>query len=107
MVWTSLIGVKAAGDRLTKTAATGWGNAGAVSTQATSGDGYVEYTVPGRRGTRCRAEPRGHDGGYADIDYALYRTRDSSWSTRRGLSRGTFGPYTAGDALRVTSRAAW
>ena len=46
VVWTSAVGVTVTGNSLTKTTATGWGNAGAVSTQQiASGDGYVEFTA--------------------------------------------------------------
>src|SRR6266705_3801234 len=46
VAWTSTVGVSASGNNLTKTAADGWGNGAAFSTQTlTSGDGYVEFTV--------------------------------------------------------------
>jgi RHS repeat-associated protein len=44
VVWTNAVGVSVSGNTITKTASGGWGNAGAVSTQAiASGDGYVEF----------------------------------------------------------------
>lgn len=40
--WTNVVEISVAGNSLTKTAATVWGNAGAASTQTlTSGDGYL------------------------------------------------------------------
>ena len=46
VVWMSVVGGSANGGTLTKTAATGWGNAGAISSKVLpSGDGYVEFTV--------------------------------------------------------------
>ncbi len=45
--WTNVVGVSVNGNSLTKTAATGWANAGATSTQSiAAGDGYMEITVP-------------------------------------------------------------
>jgi hypothetical protein len=44
--WTSLVGVEVVADSLVKTAADGWGNASAVSSQVlSSGDGYVQVTA--------------------------------------------------------------
>src|SRR5207248_2940833 len=44
--WTNDAGVAVSGNSLTKTADSGWGNAGASSAQTiASGDGYVEFTA--------------------------------------------------------------
>ena len=46
--WTHVVGATASGANLTKTAAGGTWNAGAISTQAmASGDGFVEFTATG------------------------------------------------------------
>jgi hypothetical protein len=44
IAWTNAVGLSVSGNNLTKTAPTGWGNAGAVSTQSiASGNGYIEF----------------------------------------------------------------
>lgn len=47
-IWTHLFGVSAAGGTLTKTAiGGGWTDAGAVTQQVLTGNGYIEYTLTG------------------------------------------------------------
>ena len=58
-----------------KTAAAGWGNAGASSTKGIPAgtDGYAEFTVPADPGYVMFGLSHGDDDrGYADIDYAFY-----------------------------------
>ncbi len=98
------VGVTVTGNSLTKTAATGWGNAGAVSTQQiASGDGYVEFTASETTTYRMLGLSNGNtNASYEDIDFALYLTAAArSRSTRRAPSRARFGTYAAGDKLRV------
>ncbi len=73
MVWTSAVGVTVSGNSLTKTAATAWGNAGAVSTQQiASGDGYVEFTASETTTYRMLGLSNGNtDTSYQDIDFAI------------------------------------
>ena len=73
MVWTSAVGVTVNGNSLTKTAANGWGNAGAVSTQQiASGDGYVEFTASETTTYRMLGLSNGNTNtSYEDIDFAI------------------------------------
>jgi hypothetical protein len=46
VTWANVVGISANGNSLTKTAGSGWGNAGASSSQSiASGDGYVQFTA--------------------------------------------------------------
>ena len=45
VTWTDTVGVSAAGNDLTKTAPQTAFNAGAVSVESLSGDGFVEFTT--------------------------------------------------------------
>ena len=95
VVWTSLVGATASGNSLTKTAATGWGNAGAVSTQAiASGDGYVEFTASETTTYRMLGLSNGNtNSNWDDIDYALYEYAGQLQVYEAGTARGTFGTY--------------
>jgi len=108
VTWTNVAGVSASGNSLAKTAATGWGNAGAVSTQAlVSGDGWVEFTVTELNTYRMVGLSNGdstQDG--TDIDFALMTNCDDPGNlkvriTEAGVVRGDFGTFTTGDKLRV------
>ena len=84
-----MVGVTVAGNSLTKTAATAWGNAGAVSTsQIASGDGYVEFTASETSTYRMLGLSNGNaNASYDDIDFALYQYAGRSRSTRAPPSR--------------------
>ncbi|MGH9966707.1 MAG: RHS repeat-associated core domain-containing protein [Pyrinomonadaceae bacterium] len=103
--WTNAVGVSVSGNSLTKTAATGWGNSGAVSTQTiTSGDGYVETTVGAdinlaRFFGLSDTDVNQH---YTSIDFGLLMNEAYNLIVyESGTSRGTVGTYAAGDKLRV------
>jgi hypothetical protein len=109
-VWRNAVGVSVSGGDLTKTAATGWGNAGASSTReiAQGGDGYAEFTVPASPGFAMFGLANGDaDQGYGDIDYAFYTYPPTGQLMvfENGVYRGQFGPFAAGQALRVTVRS--
>ncbi len=103
VVWTAVVGVTVNGNSLTKTATTGWGNAGAVSTQQiTSGDGYVELTASETNTRRMLGLSNGNSNvSYTDIDFALYLYEDELRIYEAGAAKGIFGTYTTGDTLRV------
>ena len=98
-----MVGVTAAGNSLTKTATTAWGNAGAVSTtQIASGDGYVEFTASETTTYRMLGLSNGNtNASYDDIDFALYQYPGQIQVYENGIFKGTFGAYVAGDSLRV------
>jgi RHS repeat-associated protein len=102
--WTNMVGVSGNGNSLTKTAATGWGNAGATSAQSiTAGDGYVELTVPDTTTHRFLGLSNGNSNAdYSDVDFAIHPVVGGTiFIYEGGVSRGTFGSYSTGDVLRV------
>ena len=104
VAWTNAVGIAVSGNGLTKTAAEGWGNAGAASTQAlVSGDGYVEFTANETNTYRmCGLSNGDSNQNYTDIDFALYpATSGALHIYEAGVNRGQFGTYAAGDRLRV------
>jgi hypothetical protein len=104
VVWTAAVGVAVSGSTLTKTAATGWGNAGAISTKSLpAGDGGVEFSVAETGTERMLGLSNGNSNStYSDIDFALYPAGSTIWIYEKGISRGSFGPYAVGDWLKVT-----
>jgi hypothetical protein len=107
VAWTSVAGASASGNNLTKTAATGWGNSGAVSTRAiATGDGYVEATVAETNRSRMFGLSNGDtDQGYNDIDFGIDVYNNQFYVVENSATR--FGPVTvkAGDVLRVAVAA--
>ena len=102
--WTNTIGVTANGNSLTKTAAEGWGNAGAASTQTiASGDGYVEFTASETNTYRMIGLSNGNSHqNYDDIDFAIYLIVGGGLQVYEGgVLRGNVGSYSTGDTLRV------
>ncbi|MEK6334072.1 MAG: LamG-like jellyroll fold domain-containing protein [Acidobacteriota bacterium] len=101
--WTNAVGVVVNGNSLTKTAATGWGNAGAVSTQTiASGDGYVEFTATDTGTNRfCGLSNGDTNQHYTDVDFGLHPSGGVIYIYEGGVSRGTFGSFAAGDVMRV------
>ncbi|MGE0456477.1 MAG: hypothetical protein AB7Q30_23350, partial [Vicinamibacteria bacterium] len=100
------VGASASGNNLTKTAAPGWTNAGAVSTKAIgSGAGWVEVTVDNVVTNRVFGLSNGNtDASLGDIDFALAAGSDGPYLYifEKGVPRGSFGVYAAGDRLRVS-----
>jgi alpha-tubulin suppressor-like RCC1 family protein len=109
VLWTNNVGVAITGTALTKTAPTGWGNAGASSTRGiASGDGYAEFTVPVDPGYSMFG--LGFDDtsqGYDDIDFAFYTypVTGQLMAYEKGVHRGSFGPYASGDVLRISTES--
>jgi hypothetical protein len=104
VVWTSAIGVTVAGDDLTKTAAHGWGNAGAASTRKiVSGTGYAAFTASETSTSRMVGLSNGDsDDTHIDIDFAIYVTAVGTVDIyEKGAPRGTVGVYVPGDVLRI------
>jgi RHS repeat-associated protein len=102
--FTNAVGVSVSGNSLTKTAADGWGNAGAVSTQTiASGDGYVEFTASETNTYRLVGlSHTDTNQSYNTLDYAIYLTPNGSLAGYQGATYlGTLGTYAAGDVLRV------
>jgi hypothetical protein len=110
VVWTAVVGCAVdSPNTLRKTAAGGWGNAGAVSTRAIlSGAGYVEFTGALAGYIRMAGLSKGDtDQRYQDIDFAWYLRSGTSLEVYEGgVFKGAFGAYVAADVLRVAVDAA-
>src|SRR6266536_1486733 len=103
-VWSNAVGVSPSGNNLTKTATTGWGNAGAASTRALAlGDGYVEFTASETNTARmCGLSNGDSNQDWQDIDFGMYPVGDGGLHVYEGgIYRGVIGSYAAGDRLRV------
>ena len=102
VTWTDAVGVAIDGNDLTKSIDRGW-NAGAISAEVLSGDGFVEFTTGENTTAKMAGLSRGNDGvSYEDIDFAIYLQANGTVGVREGgLTRGKFGPYAAGDVFRV------
>jgi hypothetical protein len=103
VVWTDTVGVSISGNSLTKTAANGWGNAGAASTQTIVGDGYVEFTASMTNKARfIGLSTTNTDASYTSIHYGLNASSAGSLIIyESGTAIGTFGTYATNDILRV------
>ena len=107
--WTSLLGVSMSGTSLTKTSATGWNGAGAVSQEQLPGDGFIEVTATttpdamlGSRHPRIRMAP-----GRESTMRSMKAVMENLHLYQGGASLQATGqfspiPYVAGDKLRVS-----
>ena len=104
--WQNAGGVSVSVDNnLTKTAAQGWGNAGASTLDTVTIDsGYGEFTTAETNTAKFAGLGNGDAGlGYAEIDFAFYLTAGGNvqiWE--EGVKQGGFGTYSAGDVFRVS-----
>ena len=103
VTWLNLVGVTANGNTITKTALTGWGNAGAASSQTFSGDGGLEFLATETNTYRmCGLSDSNPDANFTSIDYAVYLASGGAvYVYENGTSRGTFGTYQSGDRFSV------
>jgi len=102
--WTNAVGVSVNGNSLMKTAATGWGNAGASSTQSVAaGDAYVEATAT--ETTTARLFGFSHtdtDQSWPSIQFGIdLDLSGSAYVFESGNNRGNFGAYAPGDKFQV------
>jgi hypothetical protein len=104
VVWMNGVGVSVSTGTITKTAAAGWGNAGAASSRAINGNGYVEFTSPATPSYAMFGLANGDtDQSYGDIDFAFYSYAGGGqlFVFEKGTNRGSFGAYVAGDKIKV------
>jgi YD repeat-containing protein len=104
VVWTGGQGVTVTGNTLTKTAASGWGNAGAISTKAiASGNGYMEFTALRTDESMVAGLSHGDDDqNWTDIDYGIDAASNGLvYICESGVCRSGFGSYSAGTRFRV------
>ena len=73
IIWTDIEGAVTASSTLTKTAPTGWGNAGAVSAKSIRGDGRVSFSPDINDTSRmCGLSYSNTDNEPTTIDYAIF-----------------------------------
>jgi hypothetical protein len=104
VTWTAMVNVSVSGDTLSKTSGcSGCQDAGAVSTQTLSGDGYLEFTVPATTTQRLIGLSKGNASTQIDdIDYALRFWAGGGLSVaENGLYRVGSMTYAAGDLFRI------
>ncbi|WP_306639587.1 hypothetical protein [Sanyastnella coralliicola] len=103
--WEEVIGIAKTATTLTKTAADGWGNAGASSDNVLKPNeaGWVSYTPPNTTGHIAFGfSDLDKDQHYSSIDYCMLV--DAS-GMLKGYSNGSLlfaGSYAAGDVLTIT-----
>jgi len=103
------VGLEIRGSRLRKTASTGWGNAGALSTRAIN-SGFVEMVVAEKPTSRMIGLSHGNAGSsYTDIDYAIYPAYDNLLYVYENgnppIPGVNYGAYAPGDRLKVRLQA--
>lgn len=105
VTWTNVVGASVSGTNLSKTAASGWGNAGAESTNVlqSHNDGYIKFTV----GTLSAGEfsfgfsAINVDNNFYTIEYAIHRTTSSlTYVRHHGTSVAMFH-VAGGDQLTI------
>jgi hypothetical protein len=104
VAWTNAVGVSVSGNSLTKTGTVSGWNAGASSTRALAGNGYVEFTATETNTDRMFGLNDADSGqGYAEINYGIYLTNYGGYAVyHSGSSSGLLGYYAAGDVFRIS-----
>jgi RHS repeat-associated protein len=101
--WTNVSNnAQATGNTLQKVSGTNAWDAGAVSTQTISGDGYVQFTAGDVSTSSMIGLSHGDsDYSYSDIDFAFWLDFSYLQIYEGGVYRGIFGSYTTSDQLKV------
>jgi hypothetical protein len=103
VTWIDAVGVNVVGSSLTKTAADGWGDAGASTTQSLGGDGNTQFTTA--EATTYKMAGLSHlvtDANYTDIDFGVFLESDGTLGVFEGGAYvGTFGTYAANDVFTI------
>jgi hypothetical protein len=108
VAWTSLVGVQASGNDLTKSSAVAQWSAGAISTTNIPTSGFFEFSTNEANTAKMAGLANGNTNQhYNDIAYAIHLKPNAGVSVREaGVHRGDFGTYMAGDLFRVTTTGA-
>ena len=106
VTWTDLVNVTASGSSLQKTSGCdGCPDAGAVSQQQISGDGYLEFTVNETQAMRYVGLTHTHSGTSAsEIAFALRFQAGAAEVRETGVYRRDTG-FNAGDVFRIEVKA--
>jgi hypothetical protein len=101
--WTNVAGLRIVGDTLIKTASTGWGNSGAASAQAYTGDVGIGFTALETTKSRfCGLSTNDTDVSYSSIAYAwALQSSGEAYIYESGSNVGSFGTYVTGDTFAV------
>ncbi len=103
VTWTASVGVTPSGNSLSKTSSNFAWDAGAVSTQSITGDGYVQFTTAEANTHKMLGLSNGDtDQSYSDIDFAIYLAGSGTvYIYEGGTKRAQLGTYAANDVFRV------
>jgi hypothetical protein len=109
LAWANLAGAtfNAANGTLTKTATTGWGNAGAVSQNSlpANTDGGISWTIPtgplDQTFYMLGLSATSPDNSWASIQYAIYYVGGQVYVYLSGTNQGFYGNVQPGDRLSV------
>jgi hypothetical protein len=104
VVWTNVSGAIPSGNTLTKSSATGWGNAGGISAQSIgAGNGFMEFTAVETNTRRMAGLGIGDSSqSHVDLEFGLLLVENGPvWVYESGISRGQLTTYTSGDTFRV------
>jgi hypothetical protein len=104
IVWTNVVGGAVSGGDLVKTTNQVSWSAGASSTRALNGPGYVEFTVPATNVEQAMfgLDVADSNQGFSEINYAFYTYAGKILLFEKGSYVGGYVPYAAGDKLRIT-----
>ena len=102
VVWTAIVGATVdAPNTLRKTAAAGWGNAGAISTRTiASGDGYVEFKCGVTQGISGLGTGNANNS-YTDVDFGLTLSGGGWYVYESGTLRTSWAGGLVTDLMRV------
>lgn len=106
VIWTNVSStIQVNGNSLAKVAGTNQWDAGAVSTQTISGNGYVQFTTGNATTWRmCGLGSGDSSTSYDDIEFAFYLEGNGNlYVFESGQNRGYFGAYTGTDSLKVAT----
>jgi hypothetical protein len=109
LAWANVAGAtfNAANNTLTKTAATGWGNAGAVSQNSlpANTDGGISWTIPtgplDATFYMLGLSATSPDNSWASVQYGLYYAAGQVYVYLSGANQGFYGNAQPGDRLSI------
>jgi Secretion system C-terminal sorting domain len=109
LAWANVAGAtfNAANNTLTKTAGTGWGNAGAVSQHSlpANADGGISWTIPtgplDATFYMLGLSQSSPDNSWASVQYGIYYAAGQVYVYLSGTSQGFYGNVQPGDRLSI------
>ncbi|MCA9669804.1 MAG: hypothetical protein KC503_29620 [Myxococcales bacterium] len=103
VTWTNTVFVNTNGSSISKSTGGAAWNAGAVSNESFTGDGYVQFSTSENDTAKMGGLSNGDaDQSYTDIDFAFYLAANGqAYVYEGGVYRASVGPYVANDVFRV------